>query len=142
MARGHLVVAVANPLFEGTELDETVAHHIRVGGKALLHTLNGIAYHHVPVFLLKVGHLERQAIVACCGTGELDVLLGCATAVLAFHPYLNVMEVGLVALLAKLVNHHSAVHAARDKNCYIHCLKHHVFCPSKVRTVRLTESPA
>ena len=112
MARGNVVVEMAHLLVEGTKLNQFVAHHIGIGRQAALHTVHGIGHHVVPILLLKVHNLERQAIFARRGLRELNVLFGRARKALALHAYANVEQVGAQTLLAKQVGHHAAVYSA------------------------------
>ncbi len=52
VTRGHTVVKMTYLRIEGTELDETVAHHVGIGRQTLLHALDGITHYLLPVLLL------------------------------------------------------------------------------------------
>ena len=67
-------IVVVSPLFiEGTELDEAVAHHVRVGRKPCSHFVHRVARHLVPVFLVTVYRFQSAAIAGCDGGGHLKV---------------------------------------------------------------------
>ena len=74
MACCYVIVTVPYPLLECTELDETVAHHVGIGRKTFLYSLDSIANDLLPVFFLKVGHLEFQPILTGCCLREFNVL--------------------------------------------------------------------
>ena len=124
MPCGDAVVVLATPFFEGTEFDELVAHHVGIGRQPLLHRLDSVAHHVVPVFLVQV-HLLKAAAVFFGDVGsDLDVLFGRTVNVslLILHADADIEDVGIVPLLLQKVYHDGAVHPARNKCCYIHCV--------------------
>ena len=99
---------------ETAELDQLVAHHVRVGREALSHLVDG-------VILLEIHHLQLQAILAgrcCC---QFDVLFRrAAQSVVGIHADPDIKQVGLVALFAEQVDRYGTVHSARNQCSQIH----------------------
>ena len=112
---GDVVVLVADFFFECSELDELVAHYVGIGGEALFDALDGISDDAFPVFLLQVDDLQFKPVLVCSGGRELDVFLGSTAGVLAFHAYLDVVQVGLESVAAQQVCDDAAVHASADE---------------------------
>lgn len=55
---GHdIIVGMAGFLLESTELDEPIAHDIRIRGQTLLYPLDYVGRDAVVIFLLKVDYL-------------------------------------------------------------------------------------
>ena len=63
MSCGYAVEVLAATLLEGSELDELIAHHVGVGGKAFADRLDGVADHIVPILLMEVHLLETTAVL-------------------------------------------------------------------------------
>ena len=91
MACGYVIVTVPYPLLKRAELDETVAHHVGIGRKTFLYSLDSIANDLLPVFLLKVGHLEFQPVLSGCCLREFYVLFCRTRRVFPVHTYFYVM---------------------------------------------------
>ena len=62
VARCGLVKFVTYHLFEASELDEFVAHHIGIGREALSRFVHRIADHFVPVFFVQVDDVQFQVV--------------------------------------------------------------------------------
>ena len=88
---GYLVVVVTDALLKGSELDEPVAHHVRVGREPLPDAVDGISHHQIPVFLLQVGDFQCQPVFAGGGLAQFNVLFCRARRILALHTYFNIM---------------------------------------------------
>ena len=144
MAGGNMVVGMSDALLKGSELDKTVAHHVRIGRQSLLDTFHGITDHQIPVFLLQVGHLQVKSILARCSLREFDVLLCRARRVFSLHAYLDIMQVGLDASLAQTVYHDGTVHSARYEygHATSYFLKFHVLMPLNVCMESVMLSPS
>lgn len=65
MAGGCLVIQMSGLLFEASEFDEFVAHHIRVGSEATLHFVYGVCHDIVPVLPVQVNDIQVEAVSAC-----------------------------------------------------------------------------
>ena len=105
MSGGCPVVFMPPTLFESPELDEFVAHHVRVRGQPPSHRVNGIGHHVVPVLTVQVNLLESASITLGNELRDLDVLFGGTVniALLVLHAYADIENIGLDALLAKQV---------------------------------------
>ena len=53
VAGANAVISVTDTLFERTELDEAIAHHVGIGRKAATHVIHGVADHAIPVLFCK-----------------------------------------------------------------------------------------
>lgn len=114
---GDAVVRIAATLLESAELDELVAHNVRVRRKPIADGFDGVGDDAIPIFAMKVDDLETAAVLLCEPGDNLDVLLGRAVgiAVFFFLTYADVEDVGVVALLLEQVNDHGAVNSAGNK---------------------------
>ena len=54
VARGNKVVVVTPFLVEGPELNQTIAHHIRIGRQTSTHLVHRVGRHLMPIFLMTV----------------------------------------------------------------------------------------
>ena len=113
VAGANAVIGVADALFERTELDEAIAHHVRIGRKAAAYVIHGVTYHPVPVLFLQIDDLKRQTIAACHGLAELNILFGCASEfVVPVHSYFNIEKIGTQATFHQQMCGNGAVDAA------------------------------
>ena len=104
---------MADALFERTELDEAIAHHVRVGRKAAAYVIHGVTYHLIPVLFLQIDDLKRQTIAACHGLAELYILFGCASEfVVPVHSDFNIEKIGTQATFHQQMCGNGAVDAA------------------------------
>ena len=120
MAGGYQVVVVTPLLMEGTELDETVAHHVGIGRQACPHLVHGVACHLVPILPMAVHHLEPTPIAGRHSGSHLKVFLaGAVPLLLLLGTYLDVEAVGVQPLAGQLIHHHRTVHTARKQYGYL-----------------------
>ena len=137
MPRGDEVVTVAHLLIEGTELDESVTHHIRIRRVAGFHLLHRVAGHLPPIFLVAINHVQLTAKASRHGRSHLQVFLARTVPLLFFlGPYLDVEAVGAQAVAHHLVEHHAAVDAAREQQgrspiLYFVVIYHRLYLPFK-----------
>ena len=101
------VIIVSHLSIKRTELDESVAHHIRVRRISSLHLLHCISGNLIPVFLMTIHHFEFTTISASHGSSHLQVLLRRAVPLfLFFRTDLDIETVGMQTLLGKFPYHH------------------------------------
>ena len=122
MSRGNLVEVVAFLLFEGSEFDPTVAHHIRIGREAFSHHLHGVFAHGLEILVLQVHDVELTAVFLGDIGCDFNVLLRrtARQVFLAFHANLDIEDMRVVALLLEQRHHHGAVDAPRYQCGYVH----------------------
>ena len=144
MSCGDIVVLMSYSLFEGPELDQSVAHHIRVGCQTFLYTFYGVAYYLFPVFLLQIGDLQLQPVLLGGSLREFDILFGRAGRILALHTYFDIVKVGFQTSFTKLVYHNGAIHTSGYQygNGAFYFLKFHVCRPLKVLIHKVILSPS
>ena len=119
MAGGDEVVVVTSLLVEGTELDETVAHHVGVGGQTRAYLIHRVARHLVPVLTMAVDDLQPTAVLMADGCCHLEVFLrGAVPFFFLLWTYLNIETVGMQPLAHQFVEHHAAVDAPREQYRY------------------------
>ena len=82
MPRGDQVIVMTPLLVEGPELDQSVAHHIRIGCKAFAYLIYSIGRHLVPILLMTVDHFKLAPILMCHGRCHLYILLAGAVPLL------------------------------------------------------------
>ena len=84
VACGDEVIVVSHLLVEGTELDESVAHHVGVRGETSLNLFHCVACHLAPVFLMTVHYLQTAVKAGGHGSSHLQVFLGVAVPLFLF----------------------------------------------------------
>lgn len=114
VARGDIVIGMAGLFVEGSELDETIAHHVGIGGETSTYAVDDVGRHAVVVFLLEVDDFKMETITACGGRGEFNIFFGGAGSTFALHADLDIEKVWADALLTKEMTGHGAVYAAGD----------------------------
>ena len=94
------VVVLAYALVEDAELDQAVAHHVRVWCQSSPHACHRVVNDLLPIVLVEVDDLERQTVFVGHGARHLQVLLDGASEVglVAVGTYLNIPQVGAHAL--------------------------------------------
>ena len=114
VAGGGEVELVAPALLEEAELDDFVAHHIRVGRQAAADGAQGVLHDVLPVLVVQRHHVEGQPVAARYQAADVDVLFGRAVvrAVVDVHGDADVEQVHVVALLDEAMYGHGAVHAS------------------------------
>ena len=96
MSGGNQVVLMSALLVEGSELNESVAHHVGVGCQSRANLIHRVFRHLIPVFLMAVHNLQLATIFMADGCGHLQVLLARAVPLLFFlRTNLDVETVGL-----------------------------------------------
>ena len=99
MACGRFVELMAFEALEIPELDNLVAHHVRMRSQSFLYCLQGIAHHIVPIFLMQRYNLQREIIPACYEAAYFYVLVGIAVTAVVIASYTYVEKMQVVALL-------------------------------------------
>ena len=120
MPSGNQVILMAALLVEGPELDEPVAHHVRVRCQSSPHLLHGVGGHLVPVFAVTIHHLQPAAVLMRHAGSHLHVFLHRAVGTrevpllksVRSSPYLDVETVRFLPQLTQLVQCHSGIHTA------------------------------
>ena len=120
MACGNAVVSMPHLFLESSKLYQFVAHHIRIGGQALLHMLHRVRNYPVPILFLQVDDLKFQAIASGCRLREFDILLGSTSQIIGIHTDFNIIQIRAKALFVKQMQSHSAVNASRKQKSYVH----------------------
>ena len=119
MAGCDEIIVMPHLLIERTELDESVAHHIRIWSESRLHLVHGIAGHLVPVFLMTVNNFQLTAILSSHGSSHLQVFLrGTVPFLLLFRTNLDIEAVRMQAQSGKLPDHHRTIHATRKQHSH------------------------
>ena len=75
MTCGNEIVVMATFLIEGTELNQSVAHHIGIRRQTRTHLLHRIGRHLIPVFLMTVDDFQLTAILMRHRRRHLQILL-------------------------------------------------------------------
>ena len=119
MACSDEIVVLATLLVEGAKLDETVAHHVRIGGQTCSHLIHRVLGHLIPILLMAVDHLELAAILMRYSRRHLEILLAGTVPLLLFlRTYLNIEAVWMQAEACQFVHHDTAVDTPREQYCY------------------------
>ena len=113
VARGNEVVVMTFFFMEGTKLDQTVAHDIRIGGEACAYLFHRVAGDLIPVFTMTVDDFEVTAIFMgdCCGHFEV-FFRGAVPFFVVFRADFDVEAVGVEAEFVELVHDDAAVNAS------------------------------
>ena len=107
MSRSCIVKILAYLLFKTTELNQFIAHHIRIGSLSLLNLFKGICRHIVPILTMQIDHLQRQTIFTSYDLGQFNIFLGRTIhMLLPFHSNLNIEKSRAKPLLTEKVNNH------------------------------------
>ena len=120
MTSGDDVVVVPHTLVKDTKLDESVAHHVRVGCQSLSHLRHGVVHDLFPVVVVQVDNLKRQTILGRHGTRHLEVLLDGASEVglIPFGANLDVPQIRSHSLLDKQGHSHRTIDTATEQCCH------------------------
>ena len=117
VASGNEVIVMSPFLIEGSELDETVAHHIRVRCETRPHLIHSVFRDLIPVLLVAVDHFEFTPILMGHSRSHLEILLRRAVPLLfLLRTYLNIETIGMQSESCKLVNHHTTVDSSRQQH--------------------------
>ena len=104
-------------LIEGSELDQTITHHVGVGRKACTHLVHRIARHLIPVFAMTVDDLQAAAILMRHRRRHLQILFRRAVPFLRLlRSYLNIETIGMKSESCKLIHHDAAIDTAREQH--------------------------
>ena len=114
MAGGDFIEVFPPFLFEAAELDEFVAHHVRVGGEAALHRVDRVADHLVPVFVMQGYHFHATTVFACYVRCNFYILFGGAVdiSVFIFHTDTDIEDGRIISRLLQLMDNYGAVHTS------------------------------
>ena len=119
VTRSDEVVLVSALLVKRSELDESVAHHVRVRREARTHLVHRVARHLVPILAVAVNHLQFASEASRHGSSHFEVFLRSAVPfllLLGTYPYIE--AVGVKPALRQFVHHNRTVHAAREQHGY------------------------
>ena len=104
---------MASLLVEGAELDETVAHDVRIGRQSCTYLIHRVLRHLVPILMMTVDDLQPAAILVTDGSSHLQVLFRRAVPLLFFlWTNLDIETVGLQTLANQFVEHYAGIDAA------------------------------
>ena len=113
VAGGNEVVVMSAFFIKRTELDESVAHDIGVGGKACPHLLHRVARNLIPVFAMAVDDLEVAPIFMGHSCRHLEILFrGAVPRFLFLRTNLDIKTIRVEAESGKLIDHHTAIDAS------------------------------
>ena len=113
VASGNEVVVMSAFFIKRTELDESVAHDIGVGGKACPHLLHRVARDLFPVFAMTVDDLEVAPIFMGHSCRHLEILFrGAVPRFLFLRTNLDIKTIRVEAESGKLIDHHTAIDAS------------------------------
>ena len=108
---------MAHLLVEGPELNQSVAHHVGVGGQSRAYLIHGVACHLIPILAVAVDHLQAAAVLGCHGSSHLEVLLARAVPFgLFLGTDFDVETIGMQSEACKLIDDHRTVYAAREQH--------------------------
>ena len=98
-------------LVEGSKLDQSVAHHVRVRGQSCAHLIHRVACNLIPIFLVAVDDFQLAAILMGNGSSHLQILLtGAVPLFVLLRSYLDVEAVRFQSLSGQFVEHHAGVY--------------------------------
>ena len=118
MTCGYEVVFLSSFFVKGTELDEFVAHHVRIRRQTSLHLVHRVFSHLIPVFPVTVNDLQLATILMADSCCHLQVLFTRTVPFLFFlRTNLDIETVRLQPLAYQFVKHHTGVHAPTEQYC-------------------------
>ena len=133
MSRGNEVVVVPHLFIEGTELNQSVAHHVGIGRESGPHLVHGVFRHLTPIFLMAVHHLQPAAKAMGHRRRHLKVFLRRAVPFFLFlRSNLDIETIGMQSAAGQFIDHHRTIHAAREQHRNSLVLKFFVFHAGKV----------
>ena len=101
-------------LIKSAKLDESVAHHIRIGRETGLYLIHGVFGDLVPVFLVAINDFQLTAILMGYSRGHLEVLFRRAVPLFVLiRSYLDIEAIRMESHTSKLVYDHTTIHTAR-----------------------------
>ena len=104
---------MASLFVEGTELDEAVAHDVRIGGQSRAYLIHSILRHLIPILTMAVDDLQLAAVLMADSCRHLQILLRRAVPLLfLFWTNLDIETVGLQTLTNQFVEHDAGVDTA------------------------------
>ena len=113
VAGGDEIVVVTALLMEGSELDEAVAHDVRIRRISRPYLFHRIARHLIPVFLVAIYHFQLTVILVTDSGCHFQVFLGGTVPFLFFlGTDLDVEAVGLQSLAHQFVEHHGRIYTS------------------------------
>ena len=118
---GSHVEILAPALLKIAKLNHAVAHHIGIWSEPLLHGAERIFHHIVPIFLMQRHHFKWQAVFLGNQRTHFNIFFCGTVALVGVHSYTDIEQLEVVvSFLFQFMNHHCAIHAARNQYCYTH----------------------
>src|SRR5512138_1031501 len=116
MAGCNTVEVFSEFIFKAPELDEKVAHHIRVWRKTMTYRGYGVIYDPVPVFLVQVDDFKTAAIFLRDKCRDFDIFLRRAVheSRLILRPYLDIENDRIIPLVFQQRHDYGAVDSSGD----------------------------
>ena len=109
---GNIVIVMTTFVIESPELYESVAHHVRVRGKARLNLLHCVLCHLAPVFLMAIDNFQFAVILLCNRCRHLQVFLRVAVPFFLFlRTNLYIEAVGVNTMSHELIENNRTVDA-------------------------------
>ena len=117
---GIEILAVS--FFKGSELDELVAHHVRIRGQAPFDGVDRVFDHVVPVFPVQGDDFELATVFLGTVGGNLDVFFGRAVdePVFLFHPDPDVEDRRVVTHFFQAVDDNGGIDASGNQCGNVH----------------------
>ena len=118
VASGNEVIIMPLLLIEGSELDQTITHHIGIRRQTCTNLVHRVLRYLIPVFLVAVNHFQPTAIFTRHSSCHLQVLLtGTIPFFFLFGPYLDIETVRVQTESGELIHHDTTVHTTRKQHC-------------------------
>ena len=117
MPCGSKVKLLACHLFETAELDEFVAHHIRIRCQPLPCLVHRVTDHLFPIVFMQVDHIKLQTILPCQPLTNLHILFrGAVPLCLFVGTYLDVKQMWVNPLLFQQMHRNSRIDSTRNQS--------------------------